>query len=86
MEPEAFLDAFARDQQAGLGALARLSRPGDWDPPGDPPWDPREHGDWDPPLAGGGDPPSAGWDAGDWPPAEEPDLPNVAYRSLGPWS
>jgi hypothetical protein len=51
MEPEAYLDAFAREQRAGLGALARLSRPGDWDPPAawDPPWVPAGR-DWDPPL------------------------------------
>jgi hypothetical protein len=43
MEPEAYLDAFAREQRDGLGALARLSRPDDWDPPAA--WDPR----WVPP-------------------------------------
>jgi hypothetical protein len=63
MEPEAFLDAFARQQQAGLGALARLSRPDDWDPP----------------LA----PPSNG---GGWPPAEEPDIPDVTFRSPRHWN
>jgi hypothetical protein len=86
MELEAPLDAFARQQQAGLGALARLSRPGDgdlpepgaWDPGRDPGWDPRDPGDWDPPLA----PP---WAAGDLPYAEEPDIPDVSYRSLGRW-
>jgi len=90
MELEGPVDAFARQQQAGLGALARLSRPGDgdlpepaaWDPgrdPGrDPGWDPREPGDWDPPLA----PP---WAAGDLPYAEEPGIPDVSYRSLGRW-
>jgi hypothetical protein len=52
MEPEAYLDAFAREQRAGLGALARLSRSADWDPPAarDPAWAPRGRGDWDPPL------------------------------------
>ena len=33
MEVQAPLDAFARGQQAGLGALARLSGPGDEDLP-----------------------------------------------------
>ena len=86
MELEAPLDAFARQQQAGLGALARLSRPGDGDlpesgardPGRDPSWDPREPGDRDPPLA----PPCA---AGDLPYAEEPDIPDVSQRSLGRW-
>ena len=53
MKLEAHLDTFAREQQAGLGALARLSRPGDEDLPEpaawDLPWDPRQSGDWDPP-------------------------------------
>ena len=82
MELEAPLDAFAREQQAGLGALTRLSRPGDGDLPErgawDPPWDRRESGDWDPPLA----PP---WTAGDPSYAEEPDIPDVSYRSRGRW-
>jgi hypothetical protein len=53
MKLEAYLDTFAREQQSGLGALARLSRPGDEDLPEpaawDLPWDPRQSGDWDPP-------------------------------------
>jgi hypothetical protein len=77
MKMEGPLDAFAREQQAGLGALTRLSRPGDGDLPergaGDPPWGRREPGDWDPPLA-------PLWTAGDPPYAEEPD---VSYRSRG---
>ena len=83
MDPEAFLDAFAREQRAGLGALARLARPGELDPPaagdGSPPRDPPESGDWDQPLA----PP---WDDGRRRPAGEADIPDVAYRSLGRWS
>jgi len=79
MEP---LDAFAREQQAGLGALARMSRADDWDPPEpgiwDPPWDPRGPGDWDPPLA-------SRRHARDWPAAEEPGLPDMTSRSLGLW-
>jgi hypothetical protein len=55
MELEAHLDTFAREQQSGLGALARLSRPGDEDLPEpaawDLPWHPRQSGDWDPPPA-----------------------------------
>jgi hypothetical protein len=78
MELEAPLDAFAREQQAGLGALARLSRPVDGELPEgggwDPPWDPRGSGDWDSPLA-------PGWTAGDPPYAEEPGIPDVSYRS-----
>ena len=80
MELEAPLDAFAREQRAGLGALARLSRPGDGDRRArgarDPRWDRRESGDWDPPLA----PP---WAAGDLPYAEEPYIPDVSHRSRG---
>jgi hypothetical protein len=78
MEFEAPLDAFAREQRAGLGALARMSRPDDWDPPEPGVWDPPGSGDWDPPLASRLD--------RDWPPAEEPGLPDVTSRSLGPWS
>jgi len=82
MEFEAPLDAFAREQRAGLGALARMSRPDDRDSPEpgvwDPPWDPPGSGDWDPPLA-------SRRHARDWPPAEEPGLPDVTPRSLGPW-
>jgi len=82
MELEAPLDAFAREQRAGLGALARLSRPGDrdrpepggWDPPRDPPRDPPGPGGWDPPPA----PP---WDAGGQPSAEESGIPDVTFRS-----
>jgi len=94
MEFEAPLDAFAREQRAGLGALARMSRPDDRDPrkPGvwDPPWDPSGSDDWDPPW----DPPGSGdWDpplaprpyVRDWPPAEEPGLPGVRSRSRRPW-
>jgi hypothetical protein len=81
MEFEAPLDAFAREQRAGLGALARMSRPDDWDPPDfgvwDPPWDPPGSGDWDPPLA-----PRPY--VRDWPAAEEPGLPGVRSRSLRP--
>jgi hypothetical protein len=77
MEP---LDAFAREQQDGLGALARLSRPGDRELPesggGDPPWDPREPADWDPPLA-------PRWADGDLPYADEPDIRDVSSRSRG---
>ena len=77
MNLEAPLDAFAREQQAGLGALARLSRPGDAERPEgggwDPPWDPRA-GDWDP-----------RWADGDLPYAAEPDIPDVSYRSPAPW-
>jgi hypothetical protein len=44
MKLKAHLDTFAREQQVGLGALARLSRPGDEDLPEpaawDLPWDP----------------------------------------------
>jgi hypothetical protein len=82
MELEAPLDAFAREQQAGLGALARLSRPGDRELPEgsscDPPWDRGEPGDWDPPLAV----PRA---YGDRPSARQPDIPDVSHRSLGLW-
>jgi hypothetical protein len=82
MELEAPLDAFAREQQAGLGALARLSRPGDRELPeggaANPPWDPREPGDWDPPLA-------PRWADGDLPYADEPDIPDVSQRSPGRW-
>ena len=77
MEP---LDAFAREQQAGLGALARLSRPGDGQLPEhggwDPPQDPQEPGDWDPPLA-------PRWADGGLPYAEEPGIPAVPHRSPG---
>jgi len=52
MDVEAPLDAFAREQRAGLGALARLSRPGDREQPvgWNPSWEPAGAGDWDPPL------------------------------------
>jgi hypothetical protein len=77
MELEAPLDAFAREQRAGLGALARLSRPGDAELPEgggwDPPWDPRA-GDWDP-----------RWADGDLRYAAEPDIPDVSQQSPGPW-
>jgi hypothetical protein len=56
MELEAPLDAFAREQRAGLGALARLSRPGDRAQPVTRDPDPPESRDWDPPLR----PPRAG--------------------------
>ncbi len=82
MELEAPLDAFAREQRAGLGALARLSRPGAWDPPEsvawDPPWDPPGSEGWDPPLL----PPRA---AGDRPSAAESDIADVTFRSRGYW-
>lgn len=82
MEFEAPLDAFAREQRAGLGALARMSRPDDRDPaePGvwDPPWNPPGSGDWDPPLA-----PRPY--VRDWPVAEKPGYPDVTSRSPGPW-
>jgi hypothetical protein len=82
MEFEAPLDAFAREQRAGLGALARISRPDDRDPPDsgvwDPPWDPPGSRDWDPPLA-----PRPY--VRDWPLAEERGLPDVTSRSPGPW-
>jgi len=78
MEFEAPLDAFAREQRAGLGALARMSRPDDWDPSDPGVWDPPGSGDWDPPLASRLD--------RDWPRAEEPGLPAVTSRSFGPWS
>jgi len=82
MEPEAYLDAFAREQRAGLGALARLSRPGDWDPPEpagwDQSWNPRESGDWDPSLA-------RRWADDDPPSAVRPYIPDVSQRSPARW-
>ena len=78
MEFEAPLDAFAREQRAGLGALARMSRPDDRDPAEPGVWDPPGTGDWDPPLASRLD--------RDWPRAEEPGRPDVTSRSFGPWS
>ena len=77
MEFEASLDAFAREQRAGLGALARMSRPDDRDPSEPGVWDPPGSGDWDPPLASRLD--------RDWPRAEESRLPDVTSRSFGPW-
>ena len=78
MEFEAPLDAFAREQRAGLGALARMSRPDDRDPAEPGVWDPPGTGDWDPPLA-------SRRHARDWPPAGEPGFPDMTSRSLGPW-
>jgi hypothetical protein len=85
MEFEAPLDAFAREQRAGLGALARMSKPDDWDPPGSRDWDPPGSRDWDPLGSRDWDPPLASRLDRDWPPAEEPGLPDVTSRSLGPW-
>jgi len=76
MELEGPLDAFARQQQAGLGALARLSRPGDGDLP--------EPGAWDPASDRGSDPSwDSGWDSG-WDPGWDPREPGDWDPPLAP--
>ena len=80
MELEAPLDAFAREQRAGLGVLARLSRPGDREQPvpRNPRWEPAGSGDWDPPLP----PPPSGRVR---PYVAESEAADVTFKSQSYW-